>query len=280
MIAFAANSLLCRVALMRGLIDPLSFASLRITSGAVVLLLIVGMRKGRAGPIPAGGSWRAAASLAIYVACFSYAYLRLDTGTGALILFGAVQATMLYAAWRAGERLGAPRILAGLVLAICGFAYLVSPGLSAPPPLSAALMLLAGWGWGVYSLQGHGAADPLASTAGNFIKTVPLILSISIAAGLLSGFLPGAGLEPHWTASGVALALVSGGGTSALGYIIWYAVLHELRSSQAAVVQLSVPPLAAAGGALIAGEAVSMRLVLASVAILGGIWMVLSSRSR
>jgi drug/metabolite transporter (DMT)-like permease len=269
MLAFAANSLLCRMALQPALIDPASFGSVRVASGAIALAAIVRLRTPAAA---SHGDWSAAAMLFAYVAFFSFAYLSLGAGTGALILFGAVQVTMLIAGLRAGEEFGtAARI--GLALAVGGLVYLVLPGLSAPPLLGAALMAAAGVAWGLYSLHGRGVADPLAASAGNFLRAVPMALVLSALAVLVAG-------AAHAAAPGIVLAVLSGAITSGLGYVVWYAALRGLSASRAAVVQLSVPPIAAFGGALLLGESVSLRLALASAAILGGIAMVLTSRAK
>ncbi len=271
MVAFAANSLLCRMALQPALIDPASFGSVRLASGAIVLAAIVRLRA-TAAAAP-HGDWWAAAMLFAYVAFFSFAYLSLSAGTGALILFGAVQLTMLIAGLRAGEVFGtAARI--GLALAVGGLVYLVLPGLSAPPLLGAALMAAAGVAWGLYSLHGRGVTDPLAATAGNFLRAVPMALALSALAVLAAA---GA---PHAATPGIVLAVLSGAITSGLGYVIWYAALRGLNASRAAVVQLSVPPIAAFGGALLLDESISLRLAFASAAILGGIALVLTSRAR
>jgi drug/metabolite transporter (DMT)-like permease len=266
MLAFAANSLLCRLALQQASIDPASFGSVRLVSGALVLAAIVRLRAGP--PAAARTDWLAAAMLWAYVACFSFAYLTLAAGTGALILFGAVQLTMFSVGLHAGERF-TPTAWAGLALAVGGLLYLVSPGLAAPPVLGAALMAAAGIAWGVYSLRGRGAGEPVAATAGNFLRAAPLALALSLAfAGSI-----------HLSAAGIALAVASGAVTSGLGYVVWYAALPGLSALRAATVQLSVPPLAALGGVLLLSEALSLRLLLASAAILGGIALVLFSRA-
>lgn len=270
MVAFAANSLLCRMALRPGLIDPASFGSVRIASGALALALIVHWRHGAKSRGRA--DWPAAAMLFAYVAFFSFAYLSLSAGTGALILFGAVQVTMLAAGLRAGEAFGTVARM-GLALAVGGLVYLVLPGLSAPPLLGAALMAVAGVAWGVYSLRGRGVGDPLAATAGNFARAVPMALGSSLLVAFTAR-------STHAGANGIALAVVSGALTSGLGYVVWYAALRGLSASRAAVVQLSVPPIAAFGGAWLLGEPISLRLALASAAILGGIALVLASRGR
>jgi drug/metabolite transporter (DMT)-like permease len=266
MLAFAANSLLCRLALGTGAIDAASFTGIRVASGALLLgLLIVTRWRSRAAP---RADWRAVAMLFAYMILFSFAYLSLGAGTGALILFGAVQLTMFSFALRAGEafvRLS----WAGLALAIGGLVYLVSPGVTAPDPLGALLMSLAGVAWGCYSLLGRRAADPMQVTAWNFICALPL----AAVTALLS--LHGA----HVTAEGAALAAASGAVASGLGYFAWYAALRGLAATQAATVQLCVPVIAAFGGVLLLGEIVTPRLVLASIATLGGIALVLAQKS-
>ena len=268
MLAFAANSLLCRMALQHGGIDAASFGSIRLVAGALTLMLVVRLRSGRS---PAGrADWLAAAMLFAYVAFFSFAYLSLSAGTGALILFGAVQLTMLGAGLRAGEMFG-PVAWSGFVLAVAGLIYLVSPGVTAPPALGAALMAVAGVAWGVYSLRGRGVADPLAATARNFVRAAPMAL-------LLSALLAGTG-SAHADAAGIALAVASGALTSGIGYVIWYAALPWLSAMRAATVQLSVPLIAAFGGVIFLSEAITPRLAFASVAILGGIALVLRARA-
>ncbi len=267
MIAFAGNSLLCRLALQQGGIDPASFASVRLVSGAIALAILVRLRSERAAPSHA--DWRAAAMLFAYVAFFSFAYLSLSAGTGALILFGAVQLTMFGAGVRAGEMFSAVGWL-GLALAVAGLVYLVSPGVTAPAPFGATLMAIAGVAWGLYSLRGRGVADPLAVTAGNFARAAPLALVLSLL------FVAKANVDT----AGVVLAVVSGAVTSGIGYVIWYAALRNLSAMRAATVQLSVPPIAAIGGVIFLSEAITPRLAAASAAILGGIAMVLLSRSR
>lgn len=267
MLAFAANSLLCRLALQTGGIDPASFGAIRIASGALALLLIV---RWRAGPArQASGDWMSAAMLFAYVAFFSFAYLSLAAGTGALILFGAVQLTMFGAALRAGERF-LPQAWGGLGMAAAGLVYLVLPGVSAPPVLGAALMALAGVAWGVYSLRGRGAPDPLGATAGNFLRATPMALLL---------WLPFAGVAQA-SLAGIVLAIVSGAITSGVGYALWYTALRELSAMRAATVQLSVPLITAIGAVLFLAEPVTLRLFLASVAILGGIALVLAARSK
>ncbi|TBW04085.1 EamA family transporter [Azotobacter chroococcum] len=263
MLAFAGNSLLCRLALRDTGIDAASFTGVRILAGALTLWLLLRLGSGRG---RAGGSWSGAVALFVYAAGFSFAYLQLDAGVGALLLFGAVQLGMLlYGLWR-GERLG-PWASLGLLLALAGLVALLLPGANAPAPGSAALMLLAGLAWAVYSLLGRGSADPLAATAGNFLRAVPL--------ALLLGLLLLAQSEPD--PQGLAYALLSGALTSGLGYAVWYSALRGLGALQAATVQLSVPILAALAGALLLGEALTLRLSLAGLAVLGGIALVLTA---
>jgi drug/metabolite transporter (DMT)-like permease len=265
MAAFAANSLLCRAALRDEHIDPASFGAIRVTSGVLVLALAMRLRSRPTAP----ADWRAAAMLFAYVAAFSFAYLTLPAGTGALILFGAVQLTMFAVGLARGERF-APRGWAGLALALAGFIVLVLPGVAAPPPVGSTLMAVAGAAWGAYSLRGRGVPDPLAATASNFLRAMPLALLLGLA------FIGRA----HADVDGILLAIASGAVTSGLGYVIWYAALRGLSALQAASVQLSVPVIAAVAGTLWLGEAFTGRLLVAVVAILGGIGLVLTDRAR
>ena len=267
MLAFAANSLLCRLALARNAIDPASFGSVRLLSGALVLAVLLRLRSSR--PPAANSDWLAAVMLWTYVVFFSFAYLSLSAGTGALILFGAVQLTMFGVGLAGGERFAATAWM-GLVAALTGLLYLVSPGVTAPAPLGAALMAGAGVAWGIYSLRGRKASDPLAATASNFLRAVPMALVLSVL------FVP----SFHMGTAGVLLAITSGALSSGIGYAIWYAALPGLTAMRAATVQLSVPPLAAFGGAFVLSEPVSLRLALASAATIGGVAMVLVSRSK
>jgi drug/metabolite transporter (DMT)-like permease len=266
MLAFAANSLLCRLALQQGGIDPASFASIRLVSGALTLAAIVRFKTER--PSLDHADWLSAAMLFAYVAFFSFAYLTLSAGTGALILFGAVQLTMFSAGLRSGEMFGSIAWL-GFAMAVAGLIYLVSPGVAAPPFFGAALMAIAGVAWGVYSLRGRGVADPLAATAGNFMRATPFTLVLSLLFVV----------NAYANASGVALAIASGALTSGIGYVIWYAALRTLSSMRAATVQLSVPLIAAFGGVAFLSETITPRLIVATAAILGGIALVLTSRS-
>lgn len=260
MAAFAGNSLLCRAALRDSGIDAASFTEIRLASGALVLWLVA--RRGQRSQ--AGrGSWASAVALLAYAVGFSYAYLSLTAATGALLLFGAVQATMIGHGLAHGERMRKPQV-AGLALALAGLAGLLLPGLSAPPLAGALMMLGAGVAWGIYSLRGKGAGDPTRVTAGNFLRAVPLALGL----GLFT--LEGASLD----AAGVGYAIASGALTSGLGYALWYSVLPALKATQAATVQLSVPVIAALGGVALLSEPLSLRLVVASAAVLGGIALV------
>ncbi|HEY1229831.1 MAG TPA: DMT family transporter [Ramlibacter sp.] len=260
MIAFAGNSLLCRMALRGTGIDPATFTAVRIVSAAVVLAVIT---QSRHRPSRGAGTWRSALALFAYAAAFSYAYVSLTAATGALLLFGAVQATMIGWGVFQGERMG-PRQLGGLVLALAGLVGLLLPGLSSPPLAGSLLMILAGIAWGIYSLRGKGVGDPTQATAGNFLRAVVPALVLSLLT------VPWA----RWDIRGVACAVASGAITSGMGYALWYSVLPALRATNAAVVQLSVPILAAFGGILFLSESLNIRLVLASVAVLGGIAIV------
>lgn len=256
MTAFAANSLLNRAALADGLIDALPFALIRVLAGAVVLALLVRER-----PRAGRAQWGAAAALTAYLVGFSLAYVALDAGIGALILFGLVQVTMLAGAVVLGER-PAPRRWAGAALAMVGLGALLLPGVDAvPDPVAAGLMALAALGWGLYSLAGRGAARPLAMTATNFALAVPMVAALALP-GLLSASL---------SVPGVVLAVLSGAVTSGLGYALWYQVLPALGASRAAVAQLSVPVIALAGGALLLGESLTWASAAASLVVLAGV---------
>jgi drug/metabolite transporter (DMT)-like permease len=268
MVAFASNSLLNRLALGRESIDPVSYTSIRLIAGALTLWLISSLQK-NSGASTFRGNWISAAMLFMYAITFSFAYLSLSAGTGALLLFGSVQVTMILAALRSGER-PQPLEWLGISLALGGLVYLVMPGLRAPSPLGSALMLMAGIAWGVYSLRGRGSGSPLGDTTGNFLRAVPLILAVLIMS------LDGVHLSPL----GILLALLSGAVASGLGYVIWYTALAGLTTTQAAIVQLSVPVLAAWGGVAFLAEDISLRLVLAAALILGGIALAISGRRK
>jgi drug/metabolite transporter (DMT)-like permease len=266
MVAFAGNSLLCRVALKHTSIDPASFATIRLISGAMMLWLVVRMRRGTH---PSGGNWLSAIALFVYAAGFSFAYVSLPAATGALLLFGAVQATMIGHGIWTGERLKRPQLI-GLMLAFGGLVSLLLPGLSAPPLYGSILMLGAGVAWGIYSLRGKGAGDPTQVTAGNFLRAVPIAAALSIIM-FNSTSLNNAGF---W------YAVLSGALASGMGYAIWYTALPALKATHAATVQLSVPVIAAVGGIIFLGEPITLRLVLASIAILGGIVLVILEKQH
>jgi len=264
MVAFESNSLLCRLALRRTTIDAASFTLIRLLSGVIALWLIVITRKpGR----PTAGNWTSALALFAYAAAFSFAYISLSVGTGALLLFGMVQATMIFWGLRKGERLNA-RQWFGLAIALGGLVALNFPGLSAPPIGGALLMTGAGIAWGIYSLRGKGAGDPTSVTAGNFWR------SVVFAAVLSMALLRWTNLDP----AGIRYAIVSGAIASGVGYVIWYSALPGLKATTAATVQLSVPVLAAVGGILFLSESITLRLLLASLLILGGIGLVIIER--
>jgi drug/metabolite transporter (DMT)-like permease len=263
MLAFAGNSVLCRLALRDGGIDAASFTTLRLVSGAVALWLIVRLRDGAC----AGGDMWSAFALFAYAAGFSFAYVSLPTGTGALLLFGAVQATMIGRGLLAGERLS-PLQWCGLALALGGLTGLLLPGVSAPPMAGALLMVVAGIAWGAYSLRGRIAGDATAKTAGNFLRAVPFALALS--AVMLR--------DARVDAAGIACAVASGALTSGIGYAIWYTALPHLRAASAATVQLSVPAIAAIAGIVLLGEPPTWRLLFATLAILGGIALVVRAR--
>ena len=266
MIAFAGNSLLCRLALKHTGIDAASFVTIRLTSGAAMLWLAARMRHGTSG---GGGNWASALALFAYAAGFSFAYVSLPAASGALLLFGAVQATMIgYGIW-SGERLQRLQLL-GLMLAFGGLVGLLLPGLSAPPLHGALLMLGAGVAWGIYSLRGKGAGDPTKVTAGNFLRAGPIALALSVLT------LNGASVH----GAGFWYAVASGALASGIGYAVWYTALPALKATHAATVQLSVPVIAALGGIVFLGEPISLRLALASVAILGGIALVILEKRR
>ncbi|MEZ5453529.1 MAG: DMT family transporter [Thiothrix sp.] len=266
MIAFAGNSVLCRIALKETPIDPATFTSIRLISGAVVLWVLASLfRAGKSG----SGNWWSAFALFAYAAGFSFAYVTLPAATGALLLFGAVQATMIgYGLWR-GERQNKQQTF-GLMLALAGLIGLLLPGLSAPPLTGSVLMIIAGVAWGVYSLRGKGiAGDPTRVTAGNFLRGMVFAVLLSVL------FINSANLD----AVGVGYAIASGAVASGMGYALWYSVLPVLQATTAATVQLSVPVIAALGGILFLGEALTLRFILASVAILGGIALVILKKT-
>lgn len=266
MLAFAGNSLLCRLALKASSIDASTFTSVRLLCGALTLWLLLRLRTDRKA---IAGNWAGAACLFIYASTFSYAYISLDTGVGALLLFGAVQVSMIVYGLCTGERFNR-MTSCGLLIALAGLIMLLLPGARAPALSGALLMMLAGVAWGAYSLLGRRVADPLAATAGNFIRAIPFTLLLN--AALLT--------QANWDTRGLLYAAVSGALTSGIGYAIWYTALAGLKSFQAATVQLSVPILAALAGSLFLDEALSLRLILSSVAVLGGVALVLCAKQR
>lgn len=261
MVAFAANSLLCRMALKETGIDAASFTTVRLLSAAAMLWLV--MRWQQQAPLK-HGTWRSALALFIYAAALSFAYRTIDTGAGALMLFGAVQLTMILAGLIAGERMGALQSM-GIAAAMVGLVLLVSPGVEAPSVLDSILMLASGIAWGVYSLFGRGLSNPSAATAGNFLRTVPLTITLSLLA------LPWLRLD----ARGILYAVLSGALTSGLGYVMWYRVLQHIRVMTASTIQLSAPVVATLAGIVLLGESLTRDLLVASLLILGGIWLVL-----
>ena len=270
MIAFASNSLLCRAALKETSIDAASFTFVRIFSGAVALWLVINVRRSSRANYPrVGGNWISALALFVYAAAFSFAYIDIAAGTGALLLFGSVQATMILWGLHKGESVRAVQIV-GLIVAMIGSVVLLFPGFSAPPLFGSILMLGAGMAWGIYSVRGKREKNPASVTAGNFVRAVPFAAAVSII------FVP----RVHFDSAGVAYAIISGAITSGLGYILWYAALPSLKAVSAASVQLTVPVLAATGGILLLGEALTLRYILASVAILGGIALVISENDQ
>jgi drug/metabolite transporter (DMT)-like permease len=267
LVAFAGNSVLCRLALGARAIDAYSFTAVRLGSGALALLLLNIWREPFG--VSVKGSWRGAFFLLLYALPFSLAYVQLDAGIGALLLFAVVQLTMIGSGLRSGER-PLPFEWLGFAGALGGLFYLVFPGLAAPNPTGAALMIVAGVGWGSYSIRGKTAGDPGSVTAGNFQRAALLVL-------------PAAVLAWPWLSlsfRGVFLATASGVLASGLGYTAWYAALKSLSVTRAALVQLSVPVIAAAGGVIFLGEALTTRLISASAVILGSVVLAIVARHR
>jgi drug/metabolite transporter (DMT)-like permease len=265
MVGFAANSLLCRAALRGGAIDAASFTAIRLASGAVVLVALVIARQGA---IRREGNWLSAAALAAYAVAFSYAYLHIGAAVGALILFGAVQLTMLAGGLLHGER-PSLRQWIGWAVAAAGLVIINAPGLDAPPAAGAALMFLSGIAWGVYSLRGRGVTRPLAATAGNFARALPL-------AALLAGV--ALATRAPVSAEGAVLAAASGGLASGLGYSLWYAAVPSLGAHRAAAVQLSVPVLTALAALVLLDEPLRPAVVAGGAAIVGGLALALRRR--
>jgi len=268
LVCFAFNSILCRLALKTDEIDAPSFTVIRLVSGAITLFVILSFFAKKDAP-KGQGNWVSAVFLFLYAICFSFAYLGLTTATGALILFGSVQLTMIIFALVKGER---PRVLEwlGLIFAFGGLVYLVFPGLESPPILNSILMTLAGISWGFYTLRGRASTNPLADTAGNFLRSVPFAILIALP------FLA----QIHLSAKGVLFAVLSGAIASGIGYSVWYAALRFHTATRAAVLQLSVPAIAALGGVVFLAESVSIRLILASLLILGGIGLVIFGKKK
>lgn len=267
MIAFAGNSLLCRAALKHTSIDAASFTTIRLISGALMLWLVVRISRGSA---VGKGNWLSAFALFAYAAGFSFSYVSLPAATGALLLFSAVQATMIGHGIWAGERLHRLQLV-GLVLALAGLVGLLLPGLSAPPVIGSLLMLGAGVAWGIYSLRGKKlGGDPTRVTAGNFLRAVPIAAALNVLMMARTSL----------DSAGVGYAVASGALASGIGYAIWYTALPALKATKAATVQLSVPVIAALGGIFFLGETLTIRLLLSSIAILGGIALVVLEKQR
>ena len=278
LVAFAANSLLARAALGEEAIGPTAFTAIRLASGAVALWLLVRVRRrparraNRAAVARRNGfsRWASSTALFVYAISFSYAYLSLEAGTGALVLFGSVQITMIVWGLARGERPGVAQWL-GFTLAVGGLIYLLAPSEFAPDPLGAALMTASGAAWGVYSIRGKGQTDPIAETASNFLHSVPLAAAAAAAVLILSVSETPLGVPEFASTSGVTLAIISGALTSGLGYAVWYEALPNLSTATAAIVQLSVPVIAAVGGVLCLGERLTPHLALSGSVILAGV---------
>jgi len=263
MIAFAANSVFTRLGLAQTSIDPLVFTSIRLLSGALALAVLVWMQSKNTSLLLSSGTWRGATALASYAIFFTFAYITLGAGLGALVLFASVQITMIFWAIVKGERPG-PIELIGILLAFGAFAYLVSPGLVAPDPLGTVLMVIAGISWGVYSLLGRGSRNATQDTMGNFVKAIPFAIAALATAVALT---PNASFD----LTGLFYAVLSGAIASGMGYAVWYYVLPQLARTSAGVVQLTVPAIATAGGILFLGELITARFLIASALILLGV---------
>lgn len=264
MLAFAGNSLLCRLALASASIDPASFTTIRLASGAAILGLLVSRKTNKN---PSKGTWRSAFALLGYAAAFSYAYVDLSAGIGALLLFGSVQATMISYGLLRGEKLATLQIC-GILAAAGGLVYLLLPGIKGAPPIfPSAIMAIAGISWGMYSIFGRSSKKPTQDTAGNFLKALPFALILSALAWS----------DLHLTLSGCLLAVASGAIASGLGYALWYAILPHLKTTTAATLQLSVPAIATLAGAALLQEPLETRTLISAATILGGIWVYLSA---
>ncbi|MEP0071774.1 MAG: DMT family transporter [Marinomonas sp.] len=279
LLAFAANSILCRLALDGGLIDPANFTMWRLVSGAITLALLCVLQSMKQKStslkkVWLEGSWLSAVSLFIYAIGFSYAYVTLETGVGALILFGAVQLTLILMAVWAGQKLKVLEWI-GLLVAFASFVYLVFPTLSSPSLVGFILMTFAGIAWGLYTWRGKISSLPLFATASNFIRTIPILIIALICIGFLEGYsLTTASSE------GILFAIVSGALMSGVGYALWYAVLPSLSASLAAVLQLLVPIIATIGGVIFASEAVTLHLIIATAGVLGGVLLVILGKKK
>lgn len=265
MLAFAANSVLCRVALTDGHIDPATFSDVRIVSGAMFLVILMSVRKKPASKIHY--DWRSGLALTLYVLAMSWSYLRIDTGTGALLLFGTVQTAMVIYGWRQGEKIGVLKG-AGLLLAVAGTLLLLLPGAHAPEPTSALMMIGSGLAWAYYSVKGKSMPEAIPATTGNFILAVPFTVILSL---VLSG-------ERHTSAPGLMLAMTSGALASGAAYALWYTLLPKMKAMTASTVQLSVPCLATLGGVVLLGETFSLRMLVSMCAVLLGITLVIRAR--
>ncbi len=268
LIAFAANSVLCRLALGEKAIDAASFTNIRLFSGAIVLLLILKLSSNQSQK-SSKGNWLSGLMLFLYAVTFSYAYITLDTGTGALILFGSVQITIILISIISGHRLTIYEWL-GVTIAFSGFVYLILPGVSSPSLIGFSLMTVAGIAWGIYTLKGKESKNPLADTTFNFLRTIPFLMLLFVFTLQSSSY----------TIKGIILAIISGGITSGIGYTIWYMAIDGLTKIQTAVVQLLVPIIAAFGGVIFVAEKITVRLTLASFLVLGGILIVVLGRKK
>ncbi|MDQ6977410.1 MAG: DMT family transporter [Ghiorsea sp.] len=269
LVAFAANSILCRLALYEGLMDAGSFTAVRLISGALMLGLIVSLRKQQQYNLQSSGSWLAALLLFIYAITFSYAYIALDIATGALILFAAGQITLILAALFYGSRLSLLEWL-GLLLAFSGFIYLMLPSATTPSWGGFVLMSISGVAWGLYTLMGKSSNQPLADTTSNFIRSIPMVILLMLFSFEYTNL----------NAQGLLYAVLSGAIASGVGYTIWYMALEKLQTIHAAVVQLLVPVLAALGGVMLLNETITMQFIIASIIILTGVLLVVLQRNK
>jgi drug/metabolite transporter (DMT)-like permease len=270
LIAFAANSVLCRLALGESAIDASTFTIVRLLAGAIVLTVIMSISKIKSNSntnSSTKGSWPASIALFIYGLTFSFAYVTLDTATGALILFGSVQIAMILMSIFSGNRLHISEWF-GMAIAFTGFVYLILPGVTTPSVIGFLLMTVSGIAWGIYTLKGRGSKNPIMDTAFNFLRTMPFVIILAIVTFKYA----------HYSSEGILLAVLSGSIASGIGYMIWYSALSGLSVTQAAVLQLLVPVIAAVGGIIFVSESISFRLTVSSAMILGGILMVVLGR--